>query len=106
MEFFFDPNKYAQFGLVEFKSPNVLNFIDCKYVQMECGSSKLKRSHAYYWQVQGQLLVTGMQWCDFVVWTQEDNLLQRIYVDPEVQSAIREKADLFFFYIYLPRYLK
>ncbi|XP_034064746.1 uncharacterized protein LOC117541720 isoform X1 [Gymnodraco acuticeps] len=100
----FDPTEYPQFGLVEFKCPNVPNYVDCKYVQMECGSPKLKKSHAYYWQVQGQLLVSGMQWCDFVVWAQEDYLVQRIYTDPEVQRAIREKVD-FFFYTYMPKYL-
>lgn len=93
----FDPNEYPQFGLVEFKCPNVQNFIDCKYVQMECGTPKLKKSHAYYWQVQGQLLISGMQWCDFVVWAQEDYLVQRIYMDTDVHNAIREKADYFFF---------
>lgn len=101
----FDPTEYPQFGLVEFKCPNVHNFIDCKYVQLEHGSPQLKKSHAYYWQVQGQLLITGMQWCDFVVWAQEDYLVQQIYVDPEVQSAIREKADHFFFYTCMPKYL-
>ncbi|KAJ4926853.1 hypothetical protein JOQ06_014598 [Pogonophryne albipinna] len=101
----FDPTEYPQFGLVEFKCPNVPNYVDCKYVQMECGSPKLKKSHAYYWQVQGQLLVSGMQWCDFVVWAQEDYLVQRIYTDPEVQRAIREKVDFFFFYTYMPKYL-
>ena len=27
---------------------------------------KLKRHHSYYTQVQGQLAVTGLQWCDFL----------------------------------------
>ncbi|XP_034088235.1 uncharacterized protein LOC117556808 [Gymnodraco acuticeps] len=40
----FDPTEYPQFGLVEFKCPNVPNDVDCKYVQMECGSPKLKKS--------------------------------------------------------------
>ncbi|XP_041932837.1 uncharacterized protein LOC121695788 [Alosa sapidissima] len=102
----YDPNANPQFGLVEFKCPNVKNFVDCKYVKMENGSRKLKKSHAYYWQVQGQLLLTGMQWCDFVVWAQEDYLVQRIYIDTEVQKSIREKADYFFFYVYMPRYLQ
>lgn len=101
----FGPTEYPQFGFVKFKCPNVHNFVDCKNVQMECGSPQLKVSHAYYWQVQGQLLITRMQWCDFVVWAQEDYFVQRIYVDPEVQRAIREKADNFFFYTYMPRYL-
>ena len=102
----FDPNEYPQFGLVEFKCPNVHNFVDCKYLKMEVGSPQLKKSHSYYWQVQGQLLITGMQWCDFVVWAQEDYVVQRIYVEPEVQSAIREKADHFFFYYSMPSYLR
>ncbi|XP_034056443.1 uncharacterized protein LOC117535898 isoform X2 [Gymnodraco acuticeps] len=55
----FDPTEYPQFGLVEFKCPNVPNYVDCKYVQMECGSPKLKKSHAYYWQVQVNFLYLG-----------------------------------------------
>jgi len=33
------------------------------------GDLKLKEAHQYYYQVQGQLLVTGRSFCDFVVWT-------------------------------------
>lgn len=29
----------------------------------------LKRNHGYFFQVQGQMAVTGHQWCGFVVWT-------------------------------------
>ena len=62
---------------------------------------KLKKQHSYYWQVQGQLLLTGMDWCDFVVFAEEDMVIQRIYKDPEVAAVIREKGDFFFFYFYL-----
>ena len=35
---------------------------------------QLKRSHQYYYQVQGQLQITKRTWCDFFVWTpRKDN---------------------------------
>lgn len=62
---------------------------------------QLKSQHSYYWQVQGQLLITGMVWCDFVVFAEDDMLIQRIYQDNEVARIIREKGDYFFFYFYM-----
>ncbi|KAI2646375.1 hypothetical protein H4Q32_028342 [Labeo rohita] len=101
----FDPTDNPQFGLVEIKCPNVKNIVDCKYLQMDHGFLTLKKSHAYYFQVQGQLLVSGMQWCDFMVWAQEDYFVQRIYSDTSVHKVIREKVDYFYFYTYMPKYL-
>ncbi len=60
---------------------------------------------AYYWQVQGQMLMTGMNWCDFVVSTEEDVLIQRIYRDNGVLDVIREKVDRFYFNVYLQKCL-
>lgn len=37
--------------------------------EMVNGEVTLKTTHAYYYQVQGQMAVTGHTWCDFVVWT-------------------------------------
>ncbi|XP_037399902.1 uncharacterized protein LOC119264966 [Pygocentrus nattereri] len=101
----FDPTEYPQFGLVEIKCPNVKNYIDCKYLYMEYGCSKLKKTHAYYWQIQGQLLISGLHWCDFVVWAQEDFFVERVYMDADVQRQIPEKTDLFYFYTYMTKYL-
>ncbi|KAK7939414.1 hypothetical protein WMY93_002740 [Mugilogobius chulae] len=56
----FDSLERPPFGLVEVKCPNVHSYVDCKYLTMEHGKHKLKESHAYYWQVQGQLLITGL----------------------------------------------
>lgn len=72
---------------------------------MKDGNLELKQGHGYYWQVQGQLLLTGMEWCDFVVFAEEDTLIQRIYRDSGVMQKIRESADFFFFYTYLHKYL-
>ncbi|KAK0131248.1 hypothetical protein N1851_034070 [Merluccius polli] len=97
----FDPTESPPFGLVEIKCPNVKSYVDCSYMQMQSGTLKLKHSHSYYWQVQGQLLLTGMEWCDFIVFAEEDILIQRIHRDPEVARVIRERGDYFFFYFYL-----
>lgn len=72
---------------------------------MDNGFLTLKKGHAYYYQVQGQLLVSGMQWCDFMVWAQADYFVQHIYSDTSVHKVIREKVDYFYFYRYMPKYL-
>lgn len=65
-----DPLERPSFGLVEIKCPNVQSYIDCKYLKVDHGVHKLKESHCYYWQVQGQMLITGYEWCDFVTFSQ------------------------------------
>lgn len=45
----------------ENKKLNFMNFID--------GELKLKTSHDYYYQVQGQLHIADRKYCYFVVWT-------------------------------------
>ncbi|XP_034007127.1 uncharacterized protein LOC117499009 [Trematomus bernacchii] len=70
----FDPTESPPFGLVEIKCPNAKSYVDCSYLKIQSGTLKLKQSHSYYWQVQGQLLLTGMEWCDFVVFAEEDIL--------------------------------
>ena len=40
----------------------------------------LKKNHNYYYQVQGQIAVLNMPWCDFVVWTTQDMHIERIFL--------------------------
>ncbi|XP_061086400.1 uncharacterized protein LOC133121214 [Conger conger] len=101
----YDPTESPPFGLLEVKCPHAKSYVDCSYLKLEGGNLKLKRQHAYFWQVQGQLLVTGLEWCDFVVFAEEDMLVQRLYKDSGIANTIRERADHFFFYFYMPRYL-
>ncbi|KAM3612131.1 uncharacterized protein V6R79_003324 [Siganus canaliculatus] len=93
----FDPTESPPFGLVEVKCPNAKSYVDVGYLNMQSGTMRLKPGDSYYWQVQGQLRITGMQWCDFVVFAEEDLLVQRIFRDAEVAKVIREKGDYFFF---------
>lgn len=50
------------------------------------GEVYLKRNHSHYYQVQGQMAITGTDWCDFVIWTNAGNSgrsthVERIYFD-------------------------
>ncbi len=70
---------------------------------MSSGKLELKQTHAYYSQVQGQMLITGMNWCDFVVSAEEDILIQRIYKDSDMLDVIKEKVDRFHFHVYMQK---
>ena len=93
----YDPLERPTCGLVEIKCPNAQSYVDCGYLTVHQGQRKLRESHAYYWQVQGQLLVTGMVWCDFVVCANNDVCSAYIYINEEVLSKLKQKCDLFFF---------
>uniref|UniRef100_A0A671V656 YqaJ viral recombinase domain-containing protein n=1 Tax=Sparus aurata TaxID=8175 RepID=A0A671V656_SPAAU len=93
----YDPKEQPEFRLVEIKCPNVLSYVDCPYIKISEGTHTLRKSHAYFWQIQGQLLISGLEWCDFVVYTQEDMFIQRISRDKDITATIKEKIDHFFF---------
>lgn len=86
----YDPSVTFSYGLVEIKCPNVKSYTDCNYLEMSNSTFKLKKSHAYFGQVLGQLLITGLlEWCDFFVWAEEDFFVQRLHSDKDVQEMIR-----------------
>lgn len=60
---------------------------------------KLKQSHKHYYQVQGQLLVTGAPFCDFVVFTKHDMYIERVFPDKPVMQLMLEKLLVFTFNI-------
>ena len=62
----------------------------------------LNKNHQYYYQVQCQLLVTGREYCDFIVWTKKDLFVERISVDNTVCKEISDKSQLFFRRVILP----
>ncbi|XP_049517784.1 uncharacterized protein LOC125943202 [Dermacentor silvarum] len=59
------------------------------------GEVTLKRDHAYFYQVQGQLGITKKPWCDFVIWTnhtecQHRMSVERIYFNKAIWEDILE----------------
>lgn len=53
------------------------------YLQENAGMYSLKPSHSYYYQVQGELEITGRSTCYFVVWTSKDFLILTIKRDSD-----------------------
>ena len=65
----------------------------------------LKKSHDYYYQVQHQLLVTGLKFCDFVLHTPLGKpSIERIYPDEKLQEDIKNYTLAFWEKVMIPEY--
>ena len=56
----------------------------CELVPQAGGSHsliQLKKNHSYYSQIQGQMAITEITWCDFVIYTTKDLLVERLAFD-------------------------
>ncbi|KAL2104392.1 hypothetical protein ACEWY4_001260 [Coilia grayii] len=102
----YDPSESPPFGLVEVKSTTKHDALQVAHLKSENGSVSLRRSHRYYWQVQGQLAVTGLEWCDFVTDTQANVYVERIWRDNEFILKMKNKLDLFYYNTYMNVYLE
>ena len=51
------------------------------YSTLNNGQVTLKKKHNYHYQVQGQLAITELPWCDFIIWTPQGMSVQRIECD-------------------------
>ena len=72
------------------------------YLKPCAGSLKLVRSHNYYYQVQGQLLVCNLRYCDFVCWTPKGVHIKRIERDDDFCQDMQVKLSAFFVKVILP----
>ena len=96
-------------SIVEIKCP--FNMKD-KYIVDICNNKSflcfennkitLKHNHEYYYQVQTQLMVSGKQFCDFVVWTQTDFHKERISKNEDFCRYILNASQKFFVTAVLP----
>ena len=66
------------------------------------GKWTLARDHAYYYQVQTQLGVCKLSYCDFVVWTEKGIAMERIAADVTFFESALDSARNFFIYGVLP----
>lgn len=103
-------DKKHGYGLLEIKCPGgkktttlqvalaSKNFILCKDSKNEV---QVKKNHAFFYQIQGQLLVSGMLWCDLVIYFKTNELfLKRIAIDQEFcEKMYTELTDLFNKYV-------
>jgi len=90
-------------GCLEIKCPYSLTE-DNRIGSMTYG--KLNKNHQYYYQVQTQLLMCGVTYGDFVVWSMyEDCYVERIQIDYEMCDEIVAKSKWFFYEAILPELL-
>ena len=92
-------------GLLEIKCPyssrdtSFLNKDNCSFLTE---SGYLNRKHRYYTQVQGQLMVSGLLFCDFFVWTPSVCKVERVYPDVRFWEKLVKQLTLFFVTNVLP----
>ena len=67
--------------------------------------SYLNPSSPWYTQIQGQLAIAELQWCDFVLYTDKDLFVERIYFDRELWLEIKRNCDNFYNDIIVPKLL-
>ena len=65
-------------------------------LEMVQGNLHFAKSHAYYYKVQAQIHALNVKYADFVVWTQKDIFLERIFPDALFWSECLQKASVFF----------
>lgn len=95
-------DKDNSYGLLEIKCPSRQSFELCPCLCKQTdGTYKLKNSHAYHYQIMGQLGLTGMGWCDLFIQCIEDYHLERIYFDSAKWEEMKVKLDVFFFNFYI-----
>ncbi|KAK7092864.1 uncharacterized protein [Littorina saxatilis] len=66
------------------------------YLEKKEGCYKLKKSHDYFYQVQGQMLCVGAQLAYFVVYTFKDLVILEIPKDDDFITSMVEKLQQFF----------
>ena len=88
--------------------------IKCPYSGREChpkdlrgklflnSDGRLKHSHKYYTQIQGQLAVTDRSFCDFIVWTPKGFEQERVVVNASFWEKVQRKLTCFFVEHLLP----
>ena len=94
----YDPNKLQKFGLLEMKYPQAASVTELNYLHHDAaGNLKLKTNHNYYYQVQKQMAVCGLTWCDFFVLTENDFHSETIQFDQHFWLTTQTLIDKFYF---------
>ena len=75
-------------------------------VKDDNGQVHLDRNHAYYFQVQVQIhTVDAADYCDFVMWNENNIIIERILADEDLWKTLIPKAERFFRQCLLPEIL-
>ena len=93
-------------GLLEIKVPKegLVDFSNVIYINTDPITNELtlKRNHDYYYQIQCQLALTGIQWCAFFYYINKTTFsCERTYFAKDCFQIAKDKVDQFFFDFYL-----
>lgn len=69
------------------------------------GNVVLKKDHAYYYQVQLQMKVTNLPFCDFVIWPPNKIFVERIFFNEDFWACEYPKAKEFHVKVIIPELL-
>ena len=108
-----DPQASLPHGLSEYKNPSAAKdmTIDeaCEKIKGFCIKNNmntkhkhLDTNHNYYYQIQCQLYCDKKQWCDFVVKTENDLYVERVYRNETWWSTQLKTLEDFYFNALLP----
>ena len=95
----------GKFAVIEIKCPYVhrshsINDAcqDVKFcLAIENSRPTLKKNNDYYYQIMGQLAISGAKFCHFVVWTLEDIHIERIYLDKDIWQDMLDKLMKYYY---------
>ena len=87
--------------MIEVKCPYAardkpINACTVPYLKLEDGNLKLDKKHDYYYQVQGQLFCTGLETCNFCVYTLKDFITFEVKKDNKFIEDMLEKLSQFY----------
>ena len=94
-------------GCIEIKCPysarDKLISDACLKPQFFCKNDGNNITLNYFYQIQGQLAILNLEWCDFVIWTRSDLHVQRVKADSDFwQQQCLPKLDSFYYNVMLP----
>lgn len=80
-----------QFGLLEIKCPYKYRNVTVAEASSQAdfclqhidGKIQIRKTHMYFFQIQGQMALSCIPWCDFVVYTGKSLYVERIMYDPQ-----------------------
>lgn len=91
------PSRQPSFGLLEIKCPQNENIADIAYLELVDGALTLKKNNDYYYQIQCQLAVTGLHWCDLYVYLKNGlHHVETIRFDKCFWDNVQSKVEDFY----------
>ena len=91
-----DSAEQNSFGLLEMKCPYMQRFSTVEdacsdlsfFAEIKSGSVTLKENHKHFIQIQGQMALSKIPWCDFVIYTHCNFTIQRIRFNEDLWNEV------------------